>query len=518
MQSRPVMEPGISALVRPMCGKTVEDIKALSMAAALIEEYHLTRYLTKRARKGGRFIWKDRKSWDFDVILDRRTMALVANFDRRTSSAQNLLSGAGTWAPSKIYHHFPTPSPRDRTFTVLSPFPAHAGPLSSRPGSEPTILTLLPDIAGRGQGWETVWGLKPSWLFGWLSISSLLPMLELYDNAYKANLELKRRQLGYGLRDLCFALAALTQYQENVCQKSEMTWKQIFHTGYTMMSCNDHYLQDELLPEFRRIRQRYAMGSTWDRDWSILSAILNGIRWDPNTSREIDLGRFSPVKLIYPVGNDSWLIDWTLMQQMIHDVMSLVGRIMTGTIAQLRGHQLEEVFGDYLALHISQFGGSVWWRGRRNNLLRFDTKVARDADIALLVESCVVVVEVKAHAMPRDLLILGDLGALTERWEKVLRPALDQVDTLADLVRSAPKRRNFDIPESVQWIVPLVCTPACEWIPSTDRKWWLFDDVPRVCTLAELMEVLSRIHTGELPSYRLPITNPPGPTQPAQSK
>ncbi len=86
-----------------------------------------------------------------------------------------------------------------------------------------------------------------------------------------------------------------------------------------------------------------------------------------------------------------------------------------------------------------------------------------------------------------------------------MRPDLHQVDTLAERMAKELVGKNFKIPKEVKWIVPIVCSPFPEWIPSSHKKWWLYRDIPRVCKQTELLEVISRIKEGKSPLYKLSI-------------
>lgn len=499
MQHRPTTLPGYVSVSHPT-DLTREDAVALVTASYIMMEYDEARYRMKRAGKGGRFIWRDRQAFDFDIVLDGDTKALVKIFDHRSQTHGNLLTFAGTWAPVEIYNDFPLPG---GFFTPLNPFPQAEWLKSGLMSNRSVILTLIPNIAGQGE--HLGWPFRPVWLFQWFALDPLLPRVELFRGLFKKHLQLVRRRPGYELEDLFFVLSAITQYQINMSCKTEEFWTNIFANGYTVISSDEQYLKQEILSEFRRVRRKYGAGSTSEQDWLVMNAVLDDIRWDQRKCKDINLLKFSPVNLIYPVDESRWIIDWTLMEHTIFDLTGLAGR-MTGSVARLRGHEVEEVLGEFLVSKADEFGISIWWRGRRDGRLRFISREERDADIALLVDNCLIVVEVKARAFPRDLLIVGDPKRLNRRWKEVVQADLDQVDTLSELLQRKPIGLNFQIPDVVDWIVPLVCTTACEWIPSKDRKWWLFDDMPRACTALELMELISRVKNGILPSYRLPVT------------
>ncbi|GAJ00791.1 unnamed protein product, partial [marine sediment metagenome] len=103
----------------------------------------------------------------------------------------------------------------------------------------------------------------------------------------------------------------------------------------------------------------------------------------------------------------------------------------------------------------------------------------------------------------RDLLIVGEPDSLKQRWETIVKD-VEQVDTLSERLLKEPKGKNFEVPDSVKWIVPIVCGPFAEWVPSSSQKWWLYEDIPRVLTPDELLETIARVKNGDFPQYRLP--------------
>lgn len=498
MEKRLATLPGLVSISRPT-DISHEDAVALITASFLMTEYDEVRYRLKRAGKGARFIWKNRKAHEFDLILEGDAKILVERYDERSQIGENMLMFAGTWAPLEVYHDFPLPG---GCFTPVSPIPqAHKG----RGGaiSETSVmLTLVPNIAG--QGIEFGWPFIPFWLFQWIPLEPLLPRVELFRGLFKKHLELVRRQPGFELEDLFFALSAISHYQITASRKNEHLWANIMSKGYCIISSDHRHLKQEILPEFTRIRQKFGGGASSEEDWLVMNAVFDHITWDKRKCNDINMLNLSPNNLIYRVDKGSWLIDWTMMQRTIFDVVSVAGT-MSGTVARLRGHEFEEILGGYLASRAAQLDISIWWRGRYDRKLRFREGMVSDADVIVLVDNYLIIIEAKAHALPRELLLVGDPERLNKRWEEVVQVDLQQVDELAESLQLQPHGLNFQIPDVVDWIVPVVCTTACEWIPSLDRKWWLFDDIPRVCTLSELMEIIGRVKIGVFPQYKLPV-------------
>lgn len=484
---------------------TDEDIVDLYTTLSLMLEYEDARRCMKRAGKGGKFRWISRKRVEFDVVLEAKVQKLVEIFDYRTATVGNLLSFSGTWAPTHVGHEFPLPGSE---FILVHPWPKQTVLTGALSLDTPIILTLVPNIAGQGKrlGWR-IPGTKvplevpPPWLFQWLRLDSILPRIELFRGVMKKHLELFGRP-SYEPEDLVFTLSAITQYQIKSCLRNDVFWHQIFSNGYSVWTEPYEVLKEEVLPEFQNLQERYMGISPSDRDLDRVKSVIEDIKWNEKKYKQINILRFTPINLVFPIDENTWLIDWSLMLYLILDLSSAYGR-MIGTIAMLRGRDLEIALVEYLKTHANSMGFTIWWLGSEKGNIRFREKGKRDVDIGIIVDQHLLIIDVKAHAATRDLLIVGEPDSLKQRWETIVKD-VEQVDTLSERLLKEPKGKNFEVPDSVRWIVPIVCGPFAEWVPSSSQKWWLYGDIPRVLTPDELLETIARVKNGDFPQYRLP--------------
>ena len=193
------------------------------------------------------------------------------------------------------------------------------------------------------------------------------------------------------------------------------------------------------------------------------------------------------------------------MLHLIFDLSSAYGR-MIGTVAILRGRELQKIIGEYLESHAGSLGITIWWLGNEQGKIRLQKKESRDVDIGIIVDDHLFIIEIKAHAANRDLLIVGKPDSLKRRWEKIIIKDFRQLDTLSEHLLKTPRGENYKIPDSVKWIVPILCGPFPEWVPSSAKKRWLYVDIPRVCTPNELLETIERVKEGNFPKYRLAVS------------
>jgi len=487
---------------------TREDVIDLHLAVGLMGEFEWARYCLKRAGKGGRFVWKDRQGLRFDVELTPNVQRLVDVFDDRATTVGNVLQYYGSWAPAEISHWFPLPE--GGAYTLIHPWPrAHVVSGISLGHHVPMILTLVPNVARQGkelQWREPVSGRpidSPSWLFEWGDARYILPRIELIRGVMKKHLELSHRP-SYEPEDLVFTLSAITEYAMESGKKTPALWFQIFSFGYSLWTDADEIVIQEVLPRFSSLRRKCLGSSESNQDRDRLLSVVDDITWDGKKCKQIDILRAFPTCLILPIGTNYWLIDWSLMSHTLLDFLSPYGR-MKGAVAMLRGRDFEKALGDYVTSSTDKLGGDVYvWRlGHEQGPLKFNTGRPRDADIAIVVKDYLILIEAKAHAGKKDLLLVGAPDRLQERWERVVQPSVRQADTLANRTAKEPKGKNFEIPHKVNRIVALVCGPLPEWIPSSDKEWWLYDDIPRVCTPQELLDIISRIQRGQSPNQNV---------------
>jgi len=70
--------------------------------------------------------------------------------------------------------------------------------------------------------------------------------------------------------------------------------------------------------------------------------------------------------------------------------------------------------------------------------------------------------------------------------KKKFEAKLKRPDELAEWLAEHRRGTNFEIPENIDVIVPLVVSPFVEYIWSNSELLWLTSEIPRVCVPEEL--------------------------------
>ncbi len=481
---------------------TDEDIIDLLSAGRLIWEYESARYCLKRAGKGGKFR-RQRKGNSFDVRLDAPDQRLVNLFDERVNLGSNPLFAYGSWADVSPAYYFPLPG---GVYEPLHPWPRAVTAGSLRLGEDvPVVVSLVPNVAGQKP--VSPWApsaladkdAAPPWLFCWFDLEDVLGRIDLVRGGLFEK-RLKRSGLDpYEPEDIVFALAALTANEIDYREGRDVFLFQVATWGYSKWSQAREKVRREILPKFVRMRCKYRNHFESDQDLNRLMSVLTDLMWKGSDWKALDILRSSPLKIILPLSMDDWVIDWTMVAQFMFDRFEVYGR-WSGPFALEKGRDFEAVLVEYLRNEVPRRGGQVWWCGEGAvRRLTFRKGQSRDLDVGIIVKDWLILVEAKAFGGRRALLFAGDPEDLRDRT-KMIRGAVDQVDSLSMALGSAPVGRNFSIPEGVHNIVGIVCCPFPEWIPSWDSSWWVFRDLPRVCRPEEIVEIIDRIGQGRFPT------------------
>lgn len=115
----------------------------------------------------------------------------------------------------------------------------------------------------------------------------------------------------------------------------------------------------------------------------------------------------------------------------------------------------------------------------------------REVDVAIRVGGHLFLCECRSSERPLDFEI-GKPKTINARCAD-LDEKLDQVLSLADLIRKYPRGKNYDFSWASD-ITPLVVSPYVEWIWSVDDKYWLpgGTPIPRIMSASEAIGYISR--------------------------
>ncbi|ABG05159.1 hypothetical protein Rxyl_2218 [Rubrobacter xylanophilus DSM 9941] len=121
-----------------------------------------------------------------------------------------------------------------------------------------------------------------------------------------------------------------------------------------------------------------------------------------------------------------------------------------------------------------------------------------DLDCPLRVGDTLVLAEVKGKLLDPEVEEVG-YEYVKGRWKENLK-FLKKIDETAELVAQRHRQPNYkEGMRGIKRILPVVCRPYPEWIPSTEARYWLQEPgendrgIPRVLTPQELKDFLERL-------------------------
>jgi hypothetical protein len=186
------------------------------------------------------------------------------------------------------------------------------------------------------------------------------------------------------------------------------------------------------------------------------------------------------------------LIDWMSVTSFFIDLLPATQRTQRVTLASDRGHRFEAELRDYLSrnLSFSQFGKMRFWPTSDSKKAEYPaTKKSRDVDLGVICGDTLILVECKVKLFFQT--SLDEERRHHDTMQKASLEWLNQVDaTAASLAKGETTLDGHCLPANITKIVPLVCSPHPIFTPITDPHLMLTDDIPRVCTPAELLVVI----------------------------
>lgn len=147
-----------------------------------------------------------------------------------------------------------------------------------------------------------------------------------------------------------------------------------------------------------------------------------------------------------------------------------------------KGHDFEKVVKERL----ENSGISMWECAKK---LKNKDGSCKEIDISFVYEGYLFIGELKCHTRPLNFDI-GNKKYLALRQEKFER-AIKQVNHKARWLQGYRNASNYKIPENVHTIVPFVISPFVEYIWDTSETLWITDDIPRICTIEECIQLCS---------------------------
>ena len=179
------------------------------------------------------------------------------------------------------------------------------------------------------------------------------------------------------------------------------------------------------------------------------------------------------------------IIDWFTFRHTFSNLLFNVAR--KDQIKNIKGDKFEKDIDNWLHSRIPHLEHLF----RPNQKLKAEKQLYGEIDLSFIVRNVGFIIDCKAYntsiAFHR-----GDAKAVktrldyTERW-------LSQVIRTAKKLAEQPQGDNYQMPPEIEYLVPLVVSTTVEPLFDLDEKHLVTEDIPRVCTPNELIEILTEI-------------------------
>jgi len=225
---------------------------------------------------------------------------------------------------------------------------------------------------------------------------------------------------------------------------------------------------------FHDIPQIGAYDATTDDILTFLKRfILNPAKRD-----NVDLRTRSPRPLVIETWLGKYIVDYSALLSILFSALRF---------ERAEWGRKGPIFEDYMIETLNNKGFKLW---ERQKTLKAHDGTQKEIDISFLLGTAIFVCECRSISMSRAY-ERGEKDALKFRRAK-FESALNDCDKLADWLSRHRHGTNFELPQGIDIIIPIVVSPFVEYVWSDDETLWLTREIPRVCTPNELALITDR--------------------------
>jgi SEC-C motif len=429
----------------------IVDVFALEYLAF---EYTTATQAYRRVGKGSRLVILDE---DFAAVADDELEDLIQDVDRRVGQYGELTGKYGAVT--------------DRDFPLDLPEGGHAplAVLATTPNTDRIASPKAMRSKGINVPGPTNFLAHPVVIDGYReALSSLAAEVE--------------QALGVPPDVLLSVVWSLSMYLVRGIEASPAVEVQLLKTGYLVSKRGEDWARLTLeVSRWVSVLMEHFGHERSDDEQSreLTEAGIGALTWSKQKIASISLWDRLPFNLITDAG-EFFLIDYSVLAAMFADIFRQVG-FLSGASGNVKAANFEAAVA---ARGTAE--GFVPWK-HRVELYHHDG-TCREIDAGFIAGDVLYIVECKAYAQnPR--IDRGDWAARLSRQDQLLT-YLDQARTLAEFIDAERIGRNYQVPQQITRVEHLLCTPGVEFIWGREPHLWLTDEIPRICTVDELMIVL----------------------------
>ena len=274
----------------------------------------------------------------------------------------------------------------------------------------------------------------------------------------------------------------------------------VFRNGYLARNYNRSYAfkliqnayttiisEEELVDELIEYSKEIKLPSLGNYELNIeeTKKFINDLKLNIDNKKSISIATLGPRKIILPSIDNKYIIDFSG----IWDILSKQTHNIPGRNIGKKGR----IFEDNVINKIKKANLNIW--ENQKELKGYDS-TSKEIDVSFYDKNVLFICELKC--IKRSLsYITGDFKALKYRKDKFIL-ALNEIEEKANWILTHKKGYNFKVPDFIKIIVPVVISPFIEYIWDRDDYYWICSDIPRICNISELLEVLGKDYISEI--------------------
>ena len=424
----------------------------------LVSEFCRVVAMLRRVYKGGWLVIENVKS--YTVQNDNTTESLIQSLDRRNEIYGGHVTERG----------LPTDSGKSvglKYVCLLPIYNVHRTTLKEYPQDRILGLNFKPVVKNRSD-------FTPNFLLASIDMEAYYLHHEFLSKAFVEE---------YGFSFTCFVQCITALFWLVIIASREtgvVSGIEFMQRAYKIFTSTEHIVTNINSTIEAMVRNNLTIPSigNYEPDPDEIVRFLRVFTLSDSLRDYIDLAARGPRPLVIETLPDHYILDYSALPNILHTALSLKSANWTekGTI-----------FENHVIDKLTQKGFKLW---ERQKVLKANDDTETEIDTSFLLGTALFICECRSVGQSRAY-ERGERQALDFRREK-FNDALETCDRRADWLAKHRRGRNFEIPEGIDIVIPIVVSPFVEYIWSADDMLWLTKQIPRVCTPDELATLTSR--------------------------
>lgn len=255
---------------------------------------------------------------------------------------------------------------------------------------------------------------------------------------------------------------------------------QLFQRAYTFCFSLDEFFEEIIHLAKELYKAKYGdIPESFSNQSHLVFKLLTS---DNTPPRDIELWTGGPRKVIYPTEKNEGIIDYSGLSFVLSTFMFPISRL-DGEAGNKRSHHFERKTIDFIKNDVDK---SHFWIGQREIFNLSKTK-SKEIDASFYIDNILFIVECKSVNVSFGF-EMGGKKALDYRKNKNI-DALNQVEQKVQFLIENKDNLNIPLPETVEYIIPVVVSPFAEYIWERDKELFISEELPRILTIEELAKI-----------------------------